>query len=340
MRGLNDLVLQERHYQFNDMMEDTSSRRWRGEKAIHYLANKIGVVALFSQWTQIMNNWVTMIAMGRVLDSVEAVMTGSTRHVDQKTARRLLAELGMTPEMIERLWNQQETGGLVQQNGLWLPNAGEWKLRDGRLDTELIDTFRSGLNREVRATVITPGLERPLFTDANLAMKLITQFQSFMWSSHAKIVVKGLQRTDYHNLEAFAVASALSVLAYYADMTARGRGEEAANADWETLADQIVARSPFLGAAAQFKRVGDQIPGVAPYINFSDQGTERRWASSLVGAVGGPTVGTAERIARVAQSASTPEGRARESFANDLRRLTPYNNIFYWRTLFDAASGR
>lgn len=332
--GINDIVMQDRHYQINDLVDDATVRRSRPEKATAILANKVGVIGLFSRWTQMMNDWTAPIAIGRMLDAVEAVQTGSSRHVKMDEARAILAEAGFTPDMLERLWAQRGPGKLEKIDDLWVPTAENWTT-NGVPDTELIDTFRSAIQREVRAAVVTPGVERPLFTDSNLAWKLITQFQSFMWSSHAKVVIRAFQMHDYAVLQGFATMIPLGALGYFVDSIARGEEAttEMQNADLAKWVDEIIARSPFLGVLAQGKRIGDQIPGVAPYINFSDEGTRRRWAGSLVGAVAGPSVGTVTNIASIIQQLDQPT----QGTAADLRRLIPYNNVTYMRWLFDAA---
>lgn len=322
--GLNELMLQDRYHLMNDIVED-AGRMSRGEKAVDFITSKIGIVGLFSYWTQYMKQWVAPIAAGRLLDSVEAVVTGSTKNISQREARQVLASLGFDSGMAERIWRQRDVGGLVNNNGLWVPHTEKWT------DVEAQEAFRAALVGEINATIVTPGVERPLFTDATLGLKLLTQFQSFMWSSHTKVLLAGLQTNQWRMVEGVLAMIPLGAWSYYADMVARGRREEAEEAGLDKWADEIITRSPFLGVFAQAKRIGDATPGVAPYINFSSEGAERRYASSLISATLGPSVSTAEHLGGIGTGIDDPT----QATANHIRRLTPFNNVTHLRLLFD-----
>jgi hypothetical protein len=122
-------------------------------------------------------------------------------------------------------------------------------------------------------------------------------------------------------------------------MVAQGRGQEALDWSWEEWADEITSRHPMVGALSLGLKVGQEIPATRPYLQFSDRGSERRLSSGLVGAVAGPSYTTINRGAKFVSELDDPT----QSTVHTARQLTPYNQIFYARWLFDkieAESGQ
>jgi hypothetical protein len=325
--GMNDMLLQNHFYQVADLMEDTG-RRNSFEKGAEFLANKIGVVGLYSQWTQIMKQWVTPVAAGKILDALDAVMTGNKRWMSQAEARETLAYAHIDGDLAERIWRQQDNGGLVQSGDLWVPNTQSWD------DPGAVEAFRAAILSQVEGTIVTPGLERALFVDASMGHKLLFQFQSFMWSSNTKVLMAGLQQRDSAVLEGILVGTALGALSYAVDKMARGEWEEAQNQDYDKWADEIIARSPFLGVFAQAMKIGQAIPGTRDYLTVSDEGTDRRFAGNVLGSVAGPSYTTLNRALKLVSEVDSPT----QSTANTVRQLTPYNNIIWARQAFQKVA--
>ena len=100
-------------------------------------------------------------------------------------------------------------------------------------------------------------------------------------------------------------------------------------------ADEILVRNfPFLGAMGQGLRIGQEIPGIKPYLQFSDQGAERRYSDGLLSAVAGPGFTTGKRISKLVSEMDDPT----LSTANTFKQLTPYNTTVYLRYLFTQAA--
>lgn len=324
--GMNELTYQSRLYQISDMFDARMGPKSKTGKAIDFLANKMGIIGLFSVWNQHAKTALTPMVAGELLDAVEVFMTGAGA-MSQAKAMKALAKYRIDGDLAQRIWQQREAGGIVKNNGLWVPNTQSWTDADART------AFRTAVLAEMDSIIVTPGVERPLFVDMNMPAKLVTQFQSFMWSSHTKVVLAMLQEPDRKIAEAFLAASFLGAVSYYADMVARGRGDELENATPEDWADNILARSPFLGVLAGAQRVGEAVPAVRPYVTFSDDGADiKRWGRGPVEVLAGPSAGTLGNMQDVIRGIDDPT----QSTANSLTRLTPFNNVTYLRQLFEA----
>ena len=130
------------------------------------------------------------------------------------------------------------------------------------------------------------------------------------------------------------MALALGALSYYA--WARSVSDEATqemlNADWRVWADQAMFRSGVLGAFSEVQSIGGKIPLVSDYVNFQGQELAGRRPSSLMGAVFGPSFGTAETISNVILGLDSPT----QGTLGQARKLIPYQNVFYLRRGFTA----
>ncbi len=321
--GMNELMLQDRFHQITDLMEDVG-RRTTGEKAVDFLANKIGIVGMFSYWTQFMKEWATPMAAGRLLDAVEVQMTGRG-HMSADKARSTLAQLRIDEDLAQRIWAQQGTGGLTRVGDLWIPNTESWTDRDA------VDAFRAAILGDVEAAIVTPGLERPLFIDQSMVHRLAFQFQSFMWSSHAKILFPMMQKRDWAAMEAIIATIPMAMLSYYVDQVARGN--DPTDEPVEKWIDEILARSPLIGVFAQAHRAADSFSTTRPYVNFSDEGAERRAATSGMGLIFGPTYTTVRRGLQVLNDIDDPT----KSTGTAIKGLMPYNNVIWLRQMFDQA---
>lgn len=323
--GMNELSSQARFYQIADMFEGVG-RQTRGEKALDYAANKIGIVGLFSFWNQWIKTALTPVATGRLLDAIDVVVRGAD-HMPLEEARKIMAHMQIDEELGQRIMAQEANGGLVKSNGLWVPNTESWD------DPIARDAFRTAVLSEMDAVIVTPGVERPLFTDMNMPARLLTQFQSFMWSSHVKVLMAGMQEPDRKIIEGALIASGLGAVAFYADMIARGRADELEDMGIGQWADNILVRSPFLGVLAQGQEMAEAVPGLRPYVTFSDEGSTRRYSDAPLASILGPSYGTGKRISTIASQIDDPT----TATVDNAQRLLPYNNVFYLRSLFEAA---
>ena len=215
-------------------------------------------------------------------------------------------------------------------HGVKVPNTENWT------DYAAMRAFSAAMTHEVDRTIITPGLERPAFSDRHILGRVFMQFRSFTMAANSKMLVRGLQSRDmaaFHVMSGVLASLAMGSLSYYAwAMTAGDRAvEEMRNASWETWIDQALYRSGVLGGFEEVRNVGMTIPGAADFVSFQGSSMAGRRPDSTMGAALGPTFGTGQTIVSLLQGMSEPtQGTLRQA-----RKLVPYQNVFYIRRILD-----
>jgi len=342
--GANELLTQERAHQIAGLFEEVG-RRSKVEKYADFMAQNMGWINGNNVYTQAVREFITPIAVGRFFDALEAAMTGTNKYMDAKRGREILAQVNIDSILADRIWSQVNRGGAIKHNFgntppsanalssdvgdsdfTWIPWTEKWT------DEEAKFAFHTVINREINRTVLQPGLERPLFTDASIGHKLLFQFQSFMWSAHTKILMAGLQRHDGEVVEGIAASLPLAAFSYYVDSVVKGRSEEALNEPWEKWTDEMIKRSSFLGALGIALPVAEKIPALQPYVNFSERGTQSRFSGSAMGSLVGPSFRTVSNALKVAMEFDDPT----QSTTRAMRNLTLLSNVTYLRGFMQA----
>lgn len=300
----------------------------KAEKAIEWATNRMGMVALFDYWTQAGELMSSSIANAKIMDALARVNTG-VGNMSEAEATRYLAELGMDGFMAERIWKQVADGGGGKVDGVWWPNTESWK------DDKAMRAYRAALAREVTNTIIRPGAERPLLSDANIVGRMLYQFKSFGMASMPKVVMAGLQQRDAGVLMGSMASLALGAVSYYLWAVATGGKafEEMMNADLDKWADEAITRSGLLGTVSEVQRVAQTIPLLQPISSFSGTRQTRRPGDDLVETLLGPSFGFLTDATGVISGLDQPtQGTARQA-----RRLLPYQNTLILREALDAA---
>lgn len=332
LAGANlDIVLHTRAHQIWDV-GDYMVRGSKFEKAFEWASNRMGLIALFDYWTTAMKQVAGGVAISQTLDDIAIIAKGGA--VGGATER--LARHGITGDMALNIWQElQRVGGGERIDGIWWPNTEAWQ------NAEAVEAFRAALVGQVNSTIITPGVERPLWTDANLGMRMISQFKSFAFSSTTKTLMAGLQKRDMAVVTGVLVSLAMGTLSYYIyAMTAGGAVQakmEAALDDldgegWKVFADEAMARSGIFGALGLAQGALAEIPLAAPYVTLAGQRTSRRGGESVVESTLGPSFDALTTVAGVVSGLDEPtQGTIRQA-----TNLLPLQNHFLLRRAFDS----
>jgi len=315
---------------FAELMDDNVGHS-APERALHTASAKIGQIALFDYWTGAMKQWAGILDIAKLMDSIDLVVNGGGTAKELQEAVTHLANGGFDEHLARRVWDEVQNGGGQKVNGIWLPNTENW------VDEEAKRTFRAALAQFNQDAVITPGLEIPLTANSSIGTKMLFQFKSFSLSSTSKVIGAGLQRRDAELFQGMALSLALGALSYYTWATLVGGKpyEDMLNAPLSKWMDEALARSGLTGAFGEIQRVGERIPAVAPFVNFSGQRTTQRAGESLVEAALGPSYDLATTASNVLLGLDSPT----RSTLHQLRLLTPLQNIFYLRRIFDLVEG-
>lgn len=323
-----DAITAQRANSLFEILDDLG-RGSKFERGVEFLSGKQGLIAAFSYWTDAMKTITAAIANAKVMDSVMQVVEGGT---DAKAAAQFLAEVGIDGELAQRISEQVlKNGGGGKVDGVWLPQTERWT------DDGALRAYRAALAREVNNTIVTPGVERPLWTNASTAGRMLSQFKSFAFSSTYKTALAGLQQRDRHFVEGVTISLAMGVLSYYLYSVARGGDayERMQNAKLDTWADEAIQRSGVLGVLGLAQDITSRIPATAKISSFSGGRSTRRGGDDLVEAILGPSFDFAKTSADVITGIHEPT----ESTIHKMRQLLPWQNVSYLARLFEAAEG-
>lgn len=324
LAGGLDVTMQSRAASIFDLV-DGVGRGTKLEQGVEYATRRMGMLALFDYWTVGMKQFSGAIAHGKFMDSIESVITGKG---DVSEATTFLAENSLGPEMVERIWKQmQKNDGATRVNGRWLPNTEKWD------DADALRAYSQAIIRETENTIITPGVDKPVWLDSSMMGRLLGQFKSFAFASTSRTLISGMQQRDAAVLNGVMFSLAMGALGYYVYAMAAGGKvkQEMLNAGPDKWADEAIARSGLLGILAEVQRIGERIPITQPYATFSGTRSARRSGDNLTEAFLGPTFDLLSTGTDVAAGIHAPD----DATVHDLRTVIPGQNIFYLRQLFD-----
>ncbi|MCP5116910.1 MAG: hypothetical protein GY953_39290 [bacterium] len=318
-----DLALDTRALSLADI-GDQFGRHSKFERGLTAATNNFGLVSLMSPWNAWMKNVTSAVTMSKMFDA--ALRLNKTGKLSKANTERF-AMMGVDPAMVRRLGEQFEQFG-VREGELYLPNTEKW------VDAEAREMFRAALSKEIDRVIVTPGVgDRPLWMSTQLG-GVIGQFRSFSFASANRVLLSGVQQGDAATLSGALISMALGMGVY-------------ATKTW--LAGREVSTDPFIVMSEGFDRSGltgwfFDLHNIVEKATRGSIGINRivggptmsRYASrNTVGAIFGPSLGTVTDIFRVVGSSFSMDFNRGDVRA--IRRLLPYQNLFYLRTLFDEA---
>jgi len=334
--GANTDVYQHGRLQaMSDLMNDFEFGN-RLERGLQYMTSKMGLVALFDYWNQMIKGFTANVLMGTMIEAIDAIVEGSST----KWQRTLLASLNLSQDDIFAIYKAMRTpdGGTEIQPNIFLPNSESWSI-------ELAHRFKAAIVRGVKDTIVTPGLERPSWTDGTQAGQIIAQFRSFTFSSTLKVGLAGAQDLRAGNMGQIMAgvpfSLALGLFSYYIWASAFGPGSgprekmlnefrAALDGDLQALgrlADESIDRSGLIGLLTEATRFAERVPSLAPFVRFGDVPSARSPHIDPLLDLFGPTVGLLKNASAVLTSIHDPTSMT----FNKGKTLLPYQNVFYLR---------
>lgn len=319
--GAIEMVLDQRFMDLSDLAENWG-RRTRFEKAIDALGARFGMVSLLAPWTATMKTIAGMPAMNRLLEFAEAAAGGKLNDKSRQT----LAALGIDEAMADRIWRQfSSAGGGDVKNGFRLPNTEAWTDRGAK------EAFRAAIVKDVDMAIVSPGLEKPLLMSKTWG-KVLFQFKSFALASTQRVLLSGMSRRDAAFLNGTILAIAMGSLA--AQSKAWLRGED--TSEW-SAAKHVAEAVDYSGVVAILTEANNTTEkltrGRVGISALTGEQMSRYQSRGAFGSLLGPTFGLAEDTVAVMGNISA--GETARSDISKLRRMLPYQNLFYLRQLFD-----
>lgn len=308
-----DMVLDTRAMAIADVMDDYG-RHSRFERGVQALSSRFGLVSLMAPWNTAMKQFVGVITQSRMLAAIDAIGTGTIKPAEMER----LAFLGIDARMAERIAKQVATHGEIQDGGVRWANTSAWT------DRGAVTAYRAAIVKEVDRTIVTPGQDKPLWMSTELG-KLVGQFKTFGFASTQRVALAALQQRDMAALSGVILSVGLGMLSYA--LHGAFAGKERAE-DPETWVKEGLYRSGVLFWMTDVMDMGGKVLGMS--------GSSRYASRSVTEALLGPTLGTGlDSVVNLGNAAATGDWTERDT--SNLRRLIPFQNLFYLRSLFDAA---
>jgi hypothetical protein len=333
-----DLILHTRMYEMMDMADEFTPKT-RIEKGLEFATSKMGIVSGFDYWNFWMKSFAGALANAEILDDIAVVMDKTHKGLRTPAkAIRALADMNIDGPAAHDIWRLvSETKGGGKVNGVWLPQTEEWMDAGASLGMgtprveELLRIYRAAIVREVDSTIVTPGVERPLWMDASLTGKLIGQFRSFSMSSTQMTLMAGLQERDARFALGSAMSLAMGLLSY--QLWAAATGHDSSADEWDKVADEMIDRSGLLGVFGEVRNIGSTIPWMNDYVMLSGGQTTRRGGTGAVASTLGPSFDLATTMSSVLSGLDDPTmGTVRSA-----RKMMPFQNVWWARQMWDQA---
>lgn len=321
-----EIVNDTRTMAFSDLIDDYG-RYTKMERVIGAAKANFGQLSLMAPWNHVMKSIAGLTTQNRILKASSDLLDGKIAVGDAE----FLAKLGIGEDdarSIGRLWREFGTDGRVRS-----ANTQAWN------DRRLADVFHDAMRKETDRIIVTPGQEKPLIASTPIGSFLL-QFQAYNFAATQRVSLAYAQgligARDAHAAMAITTQIALGMAVAALKMQQAGRFEEVQ--DWEArrwIAEGL-DRSGVLGVLTYYNLLSER--ATAGKIGLSalagDGVLSRYHTRNAAGAFLGPSFGAAQDIFTVSSSLARGEGLT-EGDAAALRRLLPYQNLFYVKWLFD-----
>jgi hypothetical protein len=177
-----------------------------GTAVERFMANTTSVASKWSglvYWTDAIKAIGATLSQNRILEA--ATLGGKATARD----RRLLAYLGINPEMAGRIAEQFAKHGDTQTN-VRIANTERWD------DLAAVRAYRSAVADDVDSIVVTKSVgDVPLFANTPTG-KALLQFRQFIFASHQRVLLRGLQEDKRRFVQGMVGMTAVGILVAYA----------------------------------------------------------------------------------------------------------------------------
>tara|TARA_R100000808_G_scaffold6274_1_gene18764 strand:- start:42 stop:2957 length:2916 start_codon:yes stop_codon:yes gene_type:complete len=304
-------------------LDDVYARNTKLERGVKQLTSPFAKVALLAPWNAFWKQTTGVIATDRVLEESIKWAAGTI----SKNWKRRLAQAGIDESMAKRISDEFAAHG--DDGVLKLPQVDRWS------DLDAAQTLQAVVLRDVDRAIVTPGVsERPLLLHSELG-KLASQGKTFAMSAHHKITIADLQHRDAAAFNGFLLMVAGGLASYAIKEKIAGRE---LSTDAAELLSESLDRSGALAVLWEASHTLDKM-NIGPGSVMGVGPKSRYRYSELEEVLLGPTAGVLGGTARLI------EGTADSIRGNDelddkdvktLRRLLPYQNVFWLRSIFDS----
>ena len=308
MGELFEISMNTRAFLYNDIstLYNTGSKLTQG---MNKMTGAFFLLNLMSPWNQMIKTNQVMMIGNRILEESENLIKGTI----SKSNELKLAQSGIDRQLAERIVRQYREYGV----GVGARNTGD--LKYNRIaqsnkwdDEEVANVFKLAVQNDVNISVVTPSLgDTPLWMSTQ-AGGLIAQFKKFSMGMTQRVLIRGLQQKD---ATFFSSVITMIMLGAMVDMMR----SKAFDQDYsqKSYSDKFMDAFERSGVGGIFMDVGNS----AERLMTADRG-------AMLGGVFGPTGSNVDKLLNVAIGDESQT-------ASNVRRLIPFQNIWYMDSIFD-----
>ncbi|HED3890528.1 TPA: hypothetical protein R4229_002936 [Morganella morganii] len=303
-------------------LNDPYSRRSFLERGLEWSSQKFGNFTLMNQYTDTMKMWSGLITQSKVLNAAKAVAGG--KKLSKKEITKL-AHIGIDESMLHRIADQYSRHG-EDLDGLLTGHSHLWD------DRVVREAFQNAVLKDVRTTVITPGIgDTPLMMSSELG-KIVMQFKTFFFATHNRALVSGIQSGDASFYYGALLQVGLGSLVYVLKSMMAGRE---INTDPANLVKEGLDWSGMMGWLGEPNNVLENLSGGTYGMSamFGGPPASRYQSRNGIGALLGPTFDLGGDIKNITAGVLNGEFDDRE--VRSVRKLLPFQNLFYLAPLLN-----
>ena len=280
-------------------------------------------VNLMSRWTEMAKSMASVTIGSRIIEDSIKWTKGSLTD-KWKTA---LSSSGINEDMARRIATQFEKHGEKTKHN-FMANTAKWE------DDAAVDAFGAALNKDINITIVTPGLgDTPLWMSTELG-STFAQFKKFAISATQRMLMRGMQEKDLDFLfgSILLMGSGMLIDKIYTEFRF---GRDYSKQSLTTKLLNAFDRSGLAGIYTDINKaietLTDNRIGIGPAVGESKPfGSSNRWKA---GTIFGPTGGQIYNIFDILYDVGG--NQYNHHTAKNVRRLIPFQNVWYLDWLFD-----
>ena len=241
-----------------------------------------------------------------------------------------LARAGISKENIQRL-DDMLARDAKEVQGVNLANIDDWP------DEAFKHEFQASILKDIERTIVTPGIgDKPKIMTTDIGSTLL-QFRSFQFGGLNKMLLPFAQDPwSMNNVVGLNMMIFIGGMAAASKLYLAGRGD-----DWEAMGPQEMAReaidnSGIMGVFMESFNISDKMMGgkLSRAMGMTGEATRYR-GKNILDNMAGPTFGLLGDVFNAAYSLSGNSEFKQTDF-HRMRKLFPYQNIFYLRSIVDS----
>lgn len=276
--------------------------------AQHFFSNWTGI----NLWNDFNKSFTAVASQDFIIESLKKGGTDFT------------LSLGIDKAMGERILKMYSSFG-EEIDGIPILRTGAWT------DVEARRAFNAALGSEVNRVIVTPGVaDLPLVMRGTVGRTLL-RFQSFTMAATNRMLLAALTRRDSNTLAGLGYAVSLGMMSYALKSMISGYETSSSPTAWIY---EGIDRSGMLGILGEVNNRFESLGGYGIRRAFGGDEKSRFLENRGVGNMFGPLYGQIADAGTVISG--TLGGRASpKETARAIRRMLPFQNLFYTRILFD-----